>query len=490
MTLVELLIGAALMGGVGLVAAKLMGDQASNQVYLKNSAEVASMVSKVEGLMNNPANCKSMLSGKIISASPGTPMGASGTTEATLMALGTMHVLGEANYGTFTIPDNGIRLERSIYGTAITDLVITFNMNSSSIMSRHRDQIIRRIPFVSQDDTGSLTNCGPVLKTAETVGQKKMCDSLGGAAAWNGTKCVLNQVKCDPGQVVTKMTSLGGIICEDISTQVNLNELFDLNGVSCIGKPNIYIENTGTKLKVNCAAGACTPVNGAWSAWGPYGACSGGYKWRYRNCNNPIPSCGGASCVGSNSSNSTTGCGGCFVAGTQIAMADGSAKNIEDVLKGDQLQDAHSKTVTVQKLLRREYWGDIHSINGGPYFFTPNHPFMTVEGWKSLAPQATKEESPGLDVGQLKTGDILIKNNGLELILTIDAKITEEKIYNFELDASHSYVADEYKVHNKCAAPACSPGEHWYSCDPTNCAGSCTTLLPDPACSGPIDPLL
>ena len=154
-------------------------------------------------------------------------------------------------------------------------------------------------------------------------------------------------------------------------------------------------------------------------------------------------------------------------------MSDGSAKNIEDVLLGEKLRDGESKTVNVKKLLVSDYWGDIHSINGGPYFFTPNHPFMTLDGWKSLAPEATQKESPGLKVTQLKKGDILVKKSGLELILSIDTKITEEKVYNFELDGSHSYMADEYKVHNKCASIMCPAGTHWYSCDPTNCSGTC-----------------
>ena len=217
----------------------------------------------------------------------------------------------------------------------------------------------------------------------------------------------------------------------------------------------------------------CAPVNGGWSAYGPYGPCSGGVKTRYRTCNNPAPSCGGLGCIGPSSSTTTSGCGGCFVGGTQVEMADGSQKNIEDVLLGDKLLDTENKSVEVEKLLVLDYWGDIYSINGGPYFFTPNHPFLTVEGWKSLAPEISMEESPGLKVEKLKLGDILIKKDGIEAILTIDSKITEEKVYNFQLSGTHSYIADEYKVHNKCAPPACPPGYFYFSCDMTNCSGMC-----------------
>ena len=163
-------------------------------------------------------------------------------------------------------------------------------------------------------------------------------------------------------------------------------------------------------------------------------------------------------CTFSWSSGGTTGTttsggggGGCFVAGTQVTMADGALKNIEDILVGDKLIDGQNKVVTVKKLIPLNYAGEIYGINGGGYFFTPNHPFLTVEGWKSLDPQASLKETPGLKVTQLKVGDILIKRNGIEMILSLDSIPTREKVYNFELDGSHEYIADDYVVHNKQA---------------------------------------
>lgn len=45
------------------------------------------------------------------------------------------------------------------------------------------------------------------------------------------------------------------------------------------------------------------PRNGHWGAWQPASweltSCSGGYKTRHRNCDNPSPAHGGRDCVGS-----------------------------------------------------------------------------------------------------------------------------------------------------------------------------------------------
>ncbi|XP_065071932.1 plasminogen-like [Rhopilema esculentum] len=56
-------------------------------------------------------------------------------------------------------------------------------------------------------------------------------------------------------------------------------------------------------MQINCkkTCGFC-PVNGGYSAWGPYGACSvscgGGTKTRSRKCNNPAPKNNGRPCTG------------------------------------------------------------------------------------------------------------------------------------------------------------------------------------------------
>uniref|UniRef100_K1Q6Z0 Hemicentin-1 n=1 Tax=Magallana gigas TaxID=29159 RepID=K1Q6Z0_MAGGI len=65
-------------------------------------------------------------------------------------------------------------------------------------------------------------------------------------------------------------------------------------GADCVGS---------TTLTQHCESVHC-PIDGSWSAWGAWGHCSvtcgGGTKERHRTCSNPVPSHGGANCVGSN----------------------------------------------------------------------------------------------------------------------------------------------------------------------------------------------
>ena len=110
--------------------------------------------------------------------------------------------------------------------------------------------------------------------------------------------------------------------------------------------------------------------------------------------------------------------GSCFIAGTKISMADGTLKNIEDIIVGDKVK-GHKEENTVIKLdptllANRK----LYSFNDNEhYFFTSEHPFMTEEGWKSIKPEKTKERD-GVELynqlkGELKIGDKLVTENGL-----------------------------------------------------------------------------
>jgi len=148
----------------------------------------------------------------------------------------------------------------------------------------------------------------------------------------------------------------------------------------------------------------------------------------------------------------------CFVAGTKISMADGTLKNIEDVVVGEEVR-GHNGNNTVIKL----DWvllGDrkLYTFNDSEhYFFTSEHPFMTEQGWKSVKPEKTKERD-GVELyeqlkGALEVGDKLVTGDGSFEITNIKSKEInqpEMPLYNFHISNDKSYIADNYVVHNKC----------------------------------------
>jgi prepilin-type N-terminal cleavage/methylation domain-containing protein len=258
MTLTEVLIAASLMGGVALVTAKLMGEQANSQAYLKTMASIASTMSMVENNIQNPVSCKGMFAGKPLNASSAFPLGTPALDVDVLSFVTptgvTKGILGENEYADFSIGNNAIKLVQSPIGTSIADLKITFTPKNKTSLFSNKQSITKKISFVVSKNasTGLIVSCGAVLGDSNLSARQTFCSSLGGAAVWNGTKCTLLSVKCPYGQIGTKLTSLGGIICEDLASQVNLNELFDTTPVNCVTKPNLRIINSGNKFKLDC----------------------------------------------------------------------------------------------------------------------------------------------------------------------------------------------------------------------------------------------
>ena len=141
--------------------------------------------------------------------------------------------------------------------------------------------------------------------------------------------------------------------------------------------------------------------------------------------------------------------GGCFVAGTQVALADGTHKSIEDIT----IEDVVATSSGDQSVMRKyhiPYAGLVYAFNASEaYFVTPSHPFMTTAGWKSIDPTETAKETPDLAVEKLAVGDEIMKHDGTFLIITsLESKPVETTVYNFDVNDSHDYFADGFHVHN------------------------------------------
>lgn len=136
--------------------------------------------------------------------------------------------------------------------------------------------------------------------------------------------------------------------------------------------------------------------------------------------------------------------GGCFLAGTPIAMADGSYKNIEDVAIGDQVlaynpATGRLDTDTVDNTFNHtadQMGSDYYVIINDEIKVTPNHPVYTQRGW--------------VTVGDLTTHDMLLNQSGDFFPITSLQKVYQQApVYNLEVTNDHDYFAQGMLAHNK-----------------------------------------
>lgn len=164
--------------------------------------------------------------------------------------------------------------------------------------------------------------------------------------------------------------------------------------------------------------------------------------------------------------------GGCFVKGSEILLEDHAVKKVEDVEEGDQVHGSGKEINTVQSLLSTITGGrKLVAINEGDYFTTEDHPFMSVDGsWKSCNSKMSQEKYPELNVKQLKVGDKirghLFDETEVESINFKEVPFDTE-LYNFELDNDHTYIVNNYLMHNKRFGPP----RPWWSGDWQQSAG-------------------
>lgn len=143
-----------------------------------------------------------------------------------------------------------------------------------------------------------------------------------------------------------------------------------------------------------------------------------------------------------------TSCGTCFKPGTQILLADGTTKSIEEIQTGEYIRWSENTQNTVIQTFKLWNKWKLYAINDTNYFVTETHPFMTTEWWKSFNPKKTLKENPDMIVSMLKVGDILITKTWIQRIYSIDSILDPGYVYNFKLDKNHTYYANGYLVHN------------------------------------------
>lgn len=139
---------------------------------------------------------------------------------------------------------------------------------------------------------------------------------------------------------------------------------------------------------------------------------------------------------------------GCILEGTEIVLADGSKAPIETLRVGSKLKG--QKGVTTVKAINRftQKKDTLYGINGGAAFISPEHPVLTVAGWKSINPKITSVRSDLGTVGLLVVGDEIVSPDGTVKVESIDKHVREDSsVLNLALDGDGTFIANGVVVH-------------------------------------------
>ena len=130
--------------------------------------------------------------------------------------------------------------------------------------------------------------------------------------------------------------------------------------------------------------------------------------------------------------------GACFVGGTRIQVPNG-IEYIENIEVGDVVKsfDVGTSSVVNSKVTETYVHSDrYYMIINGIIKTTSVHPFYSDGNW--------------IEAGDLSIGDKILHVDGLvHTIKTIELSDTQVTVYNFEVDGTHNYFAEDYLVHNK-----------------------------------------
>ena len=146
----------------------------------------------------------------------------------------------------------------------------------------------------------------------------------------------------------------------------------------------------------------------------------------------------------------------CFIGETKI-YTDKGLVPIKDLKVGDNVYTNDGTLKNILKIYNDNYDKNVLDIKimhnfEQPTSVTPEHPFLTKEGWKSLVPNPNQEPyKTEQEPKVLKLGDEINVNGKWEEVFLIEKirSIPEEKVYNITVDKLHSYLANGVVVHNK-----------------------------------------
>lgn len=153
--------------------------------------------------------------------------------------------------------------------------------------------------------------------------------------------------------------------------------------------------------------------------------------------------------------------GSCFIAGTKVLMADGTEKNIEDVVVGDMVLSFNEETSQNEPKavigLKTPLHDDLiryHFANQTTITSTQDHPYyVNGSNLASFAPYLTeKRYEIGRPIKQIKVGDMMsLPTNGSKTAIRLIEELppVETQTYIITVEDNHNFYANNILVHNK-----------------------------------------
>ncbi|MFC1655449.1 Ig-like domain-containing protein [Patescibacteria group bacterium] len=131
--------------------------------------------------------------------------------------------------------------------------------------------------------------------------------------------------------------------------------------------------------------------------------------------------------------------GGCFTAGTQILMSDGTYKSIEEVAKGDYIltrKHAFSNELVASEVTSTiSHYVNEYLVINDSLEVTREHVLFVNNMWDVA--------------GNVRIGDYLTTKEGNNVKVTSIKKVNKPTwVYNFEVKDQHTYIANNFYVHN------------------------------------------
>jgi hypothetical protein len=150
----------------------------------------------------------------------------------------------------------------------------------------------------------------------------------------------------------------------------------------------------------------------------------------------------------------------CFIAGTKVLMIDGSEKNIEDVIIGEEVLSYNEETGVIEPKKVIKLNSPIHNdlieytlSNGIKITSTFDHPYY-VNGLElaSYRPNWTNERYDlSSEVGEIKVGDFvnLANKQTAEIVSIAELDRIDTQTYIISIEDNKNFYANQILVHNK-----------------------------------------